>query len=407
MNATSDEAATDPGPRCEEARRLAESGDLGGAARVFGEVLALGDIPERGRAALGLAVVLEDSGDLEGARAADLIAIETGDEEYGARAAYHLALGRERAGDRDEAGRAWRIVADFGNPSYLPPAFLALARLADDQGDVAAAGEWWERVIETGDEEYAPVAAHDLAERLLERGESARAQRVLADALRLVDRETAPYAYARLAAAIGIAHLDQAIGAFGAVLEADGGDPEVGSLAVELLARVLPLRGRGEEAREVWSRGLSDPVLAGEVRARLLRDLPVSRDEAGDGEPWWEPHVESAIRSGALPALTGEAFGALDQIYALIAMRYAEGTGEPHAQTREALTREAQTREAQTREAQTREALTREALDRAVRVPDEFPWGGALHDSFTQRLRAGREAVAPEPPQERPGPFAG
>ncbi|HEV7932599.1 MAG TPA: tetratricopeptide repeat protein [Actinomadura sp.] len=387
MSATSNEAATDPRSRCEEARRLAESGDLGGAARVFEEVLALGDIPERGRAALGLAVVLEDSGDLEGARAADLTAIETEDREYGARAAYHLALGHERAGARDEAGRAWRIVADFGNPSYLPPAYLALARLADDEGDAAAAGEWWERVIQTGDEEYAPVAAHDLAERLLERGESARAQRVLADALRLMDRETAPYAYARLAVAIGIAHLDQAIGAFGAVVEADGGDPEIGSLAIELLARVLPLRGRGEEAHEVWSRGLSDPVLAGQVRARLRRDLPVSRnedetpDETPGGRSWWEPHVESAICSGALPALTGEAFGALDQMYALIAMRYAEGAEEPPAEAHE-------------------------ALGRAVRVPGEFPWGRALHDSFAERLRVPRGAAAPEP-RERPGPSAG
>ncbi|RMI33104.1 tetratricopeptide repeat protein, partial [Actinomadura harenae] len=84
---------------CERARRLAEDGESGPAAALFGEVLALGDTPERARAALGLAVVLDDAGDVAGAREADRAAIATGDPEYGARAAYHLALTHERAGE--------------------------------------------------------------------------------------------------------------------------------------------------------------------------------------------------------------------------------------------------------------------------------------------------------------------
>ncbi|GAA2090140.1 tetratricopeptide repeat protein [Actinomadura alba] len=389
MSATSDEATADPSLRCEEARRFAESGDLERAARLFEEVLELGDVPQRALAALGLAVVLEDFGDVEGAREADWAAIETRDAEYGPRAAYHLALSHERAGERGPAGEAWGVVADFGNPAYLPPAFLALARLADDEGDVSSACEWWERAIGTGDEEYAPVAAHDLAHRLLEQGESARAQRVLADALRLVDRAAAPYAYARLAAAIGIAHLDQAIGAFGAVLEAGDGDAEVAALATELLARTLPLRGRGDESAEVWRRGLTDPVLAEQVRARLRRDLPAG-DEAGDGagdgaeagEPWWEPHVESALRANTLPSLTGEVFGALDDMYALIALRYAEGVADLPVETRE-------------------------LLGRAVRVPSEYAWGRGLHDSFAERLRAAMGSRAPVLPPRWPDPPGG
>jgi tetratricopeptide (TPR) repeat protein len=382
MSRTSGEMPVDPAVRCEEARRLAESGDVDQAARLFAEVLELGDVPQRARAALGLAVVLEDSGDIEGARAADWAAIGTGDAEYGPRAAYHLALGHERAAERDLAEQAWRLVADFGNPAYLPPAFLALARLADDVGDVATARDWWERAIETGNEEYAPVAAHDLAHRLLEQGDPERAQGVLAAALRLVDRTAAPYVHARLAAAIGIAHLDQAIGAFGAAVGGDGGDADVGSLATELLARTLPLRGRGEEARDVWRRGLADPALAEQTRARLRRDFPpvepAADPAAGEpAEPWWESHVEAAICANALPALTTEVFGALDDMYALIALRYAEGTdGLPDD--------------------------LYGLLGRAVQVPSGFPWGGGLHDSFAERLRQAMGSPAPVLPPDWP-----
>ncbi|RAY11103.1 tetratricopeptide repeat protein [Actinomadura craniellae] len=373
MSTTPDEATADPSLLCEEARRFAENGELDQAARLFERVMELGDTSQRARAALGLAVVRDDAGDTAAARAADQAAIDTGDPEYGPRAAYHLALIQERAGEFEAAARSWRLVVDFGNPAYLPPALLALARLADDAGDAEAAADWWERAVATGDGRYAPVAAHDLAQRLLERGEPARAQRVLAGALRTVDREAEPYAYNRLAVAIGLAYLDQAIGAFGAVL-ADGGagaDPEVGPLAVELLARTLPLRGRGTEAREVWERGLADPVVSGQVRDRLRRGF--GADEADD--LWWEPAVESAVGAGTLPGLTGEVFGVLDHMYALLALRYVEGT----------------------------DAETAEVLGRAIRVPGEYPWGRDLHESFAARLRQAMGPQAPDLPADWPG----
>src|SRR5262245_28385793 len=119
MSTTPDEAAADPSPRLEEARRHAESGELDRAAELFREVLEEGDTPERPQAALGLAVVLEGRGDDDGAREADRIAIATKDPEYGARAAYHLALSWERAGERDQARDAWRTLVDFGNRTYL------------------------------------------------------------------------------------------------------------------------------------------------------------------------------------------------------------------------------------------------------------------------------------------------
>ncbi|WP_395105706.1 tol-pal system YbgF family protein [Actinomadura sp. SCN-SB] len=370
MSETSDGAG--PDRLCEEARRLAEAGEHERAAGLFQEVLALGDTPYRAQAALGLAVVRDDSGDVEGAREADRMAIATGDPEYGPRAAYHLALTHERAGEHDQAAPAWRRVVEFGNPAYLPPALLALARLADDAGDFAAARDHWEEAVATGDAEYGPVAAHDLAQRLLERGEPAPALRVLTAGIKLIDRETAPYAYARLAVALGIAYLDQAIGAFGAALgDPDAAaDPEVGPLAVELLARTLPLRGRGGEAGEVWRRGLADPGVAAQVRARLRRDF------AEDGDPadlWWEPVVERAVSEGTLPALAGEAFGALDHMYALLAVRYArQGDADGEAD---------------------------QAIEEAVRVPGGYAWGPLLHESFAERFRLATGA----PPPARPG----
>ncbi|WP_018656228.1 tetratricopeptide repeat protein [Actinomadura flavalba] len=348
---------------CERARRLAEDGEPDRAAELFARVLGLGDGPYRARAALGLAVVLDDAGDVAGARAAGRTAIATGDPEYGARAAYHLALGHERAGERDEAAPVWRTVLEFGTPEYLPPAHLALARLADDRGDFDAAREHWEEAIGTGDAEYGTLAAHDLAQRLLERGEAARAQRVLTAGLKLIDRDAAPYAYARLAVALGIACLDQAIGAFGAALGDGPADPEVGPLATELLARTLPLRGRDEEARDAWRRGLADPGVAGQVRARLRRDFADDADTDDPADLWWEPVVERAAADGALPVLTGEAFGALDHMYALLAVRHAE---DPSGET---------------------PAAAHAALTEAVRVPAAYPWGPLLEESFAERLR--------------------
>jgi tetratricopeptide (TPR) repeat protein len=367
MSTTSDEATADPALLCEQARELAETGRLAEAARLFEQVLELGEGPYRARAALGLAVVLDDTGRHAAAREADWTAIRTGDPEYGARAAYHLALAHERAGQAADAAAAWRLVVDFANPAYLAPATLALARLADDADDFDAARDWWEQAIATGDAQYGPIAAHDLAQRLLERGEPAKAQRILAGGLRMIDREREPHAYARLAVTIGIAYLDQAIGAFDAALSDPdaAADPEVGPLATELLARTLPLRGRTAQAGEVWERGLADPEVAAEVRQRLRREFG-ERDTDAE-RPWWEPVVESAVAESALPALTDEVFGALDHLYALVALRYARGE---------------------------------EQLGEAVRVPEDYRWGGLLHESFADRLHRALEEDA-APPDER------
>jgi tetratricopeptide (TPR) repeat protein len=374
VSAPSDEATADPSTRLEEARRHAEGGRLDRAAELFRAVLEVGDTADRAQAALGLAVVLEGGGDDEGAREADLVAIATKDPEYGARAAYHLALSWERGGERERAGEAWHTLVDFGNRAYLPPAYLALAQIADEEGDAAQACEWWERAIATGDARYAPVAAHDLALRLLDWGEPARAQRALDSALDLVDRGDDPRAHPRLAVSLGIAHLEQAISAFGSVAPAEDADPEVVSLAIELLARTLPLRGRDEAAQEVWRRGLADPALGEQVRARLRRTFAPE-----DGAHlWWQDEVETAVRAGSLPILTGEVFGALDHMYTLAAMRYAEGAeGLP--------------------------ADAYELLGRLVRVPREYPWGGALQDSFAERVREAMGSRAPVLPPGWPG----
>ncbi|CNG10677.1 Uncharacterised protein [Mycobacterium tuberculosis] len=358
---------SDPAQMCEEARGLAENGEAGRAALLFEQVLAMGETPCRARAALGLAVVLDDAGEVERAREADGVAIATGDPEYGPRAAYHLALTHERAGEPERAASAWGAVVDFGNAAYLPPAHLALARIADDAGDFDAAREHWEAAVGTGDAEYGPLAAHDLAQRLLERGDPARAQRILAAGLRLIDRAAAPHAYARLAVALGISYLDQAIGAFGAALAAEPPDPEAGPLATELLARTLPLRGRGAEAGEVWRRGLADPGIAPQVRARIRRDFG---EEDGEADLWWEPVVEQAVSDGTLPALAGEAFGALDHMYALLAVRYAERRADG----------------------------AHEVLGGAVRVPSGYPWGPLLHESFAERFRLAMGTPVPDWP---------
>jgi tetratricopeptide (TPR) repeat protein len=373
MSTPPGEATADPSTFLEAARDHAERGDLDRAAELFRRVLETGDTPERAQAALGLAVVLEGRGDDEGAREADRLAIATEDPEYGARAAYHLALSWERAGERDQARDAWQTVVGFGNRAYLPPAYLALAQLADEDGDARRACEWWEQVIATGDEEYAPVAAHDLALRLIDWGEPARAQRVLAGVLDLVDRGRDPQAHARLAVGLGIAHLEQAISAFGSVTPGEDADPEVVPLAIELLARTLPLRGREEAAQEIWRRGLDDPALGEHVRARLRRTFATEGEDA-----WWEGEVEAAMRAGSLPLLTGEVFGALDHIYAVIAARYAKG---PDGLSAEAY----------------------DVLGQAVRVPTRYPWGHALQQSFAERLRQAMGSDVPVLPPDWPG----
>lgn len=368
MTATPDEATADPSVRCEEARRLAERGELDRAATIFQEVLALGDTPYRAIAALGLAVVRADAGDLAGARAADEIAIATGDEEYGPRAAYHLALSHEREDEYEQARSAWQRVVDFGNPAYLPPACLALAQIADDARDLATARQWWERAIGAGAQPFAAAAAHDLAQRLLEEGQAAEAQRVLEQAREGAERDP------RLAVSLGIAHLDLAISALRQALDVE--DPDITPLAVELLARVLPLRGREEDARLVWGRGLgsADPQVAEGVRARIRRDL----DSSGD-TVWWDGQVEAAVRDNSAPALADEVFAALDQMYVLVAMRYAEGDQDLPDEVYE-------------------------LLGDAVRVPSGFRWGRALHTSFAERLRVAmgsdEEVLSPDWPDD-------
>ena len=162
----------------------------------------------------------------------------------------------------------------------------------------------------------------------------------------------------------GMGHLDQAIAAF--TRGCESGDPGVMPLAIELLARTLPLRGRDNDAALVWQRGLDDPnpAVSTDVRTRLRRSFGGDEAPAGqDGAPptWWEGFVESAVLYGTLPLLTNEIFGALDQMYSLAALPLAQGGG--------------------------RARDLREILLSAVRVPSDYAWGPDLHQSFHARLK--------------------
>jgi len=143
----------------------------------------------------------------------------------------------------------------------------------------------------------------------------------------------------------GIAYLEQAVAAF--TVAAESGDVDIVPLAVELLARTLPLCERDEESAEVWQHGLEhpDPAIAEAVRERLRRAF--GSDETTTEASWWEGFVESAVCHGTLPLLTNEVFGALDHMYALAAVPLARGG----ARTRE----------------------LRDVLAQAVRVPAEVP----------------------------------
>jgi hypothetical protein len=153
----------------------------------------------------------------------------------------------------------------------------------------------------------------------------------------------------------GIAHLEQAIAAFAEA--AGSADPDIVPLAVELLARTLPLRERDEESAWAWEHGLEhpDPAVATAVRQRLRRAF--GSDEAS----WWEGFVESAVCHSTLPLLANEVFGALDHMYALAAVPLARGG----ARTRE----------------------LRDVLAQAVRVPTGYAWGAELLASFRARFR--------------------
>jgi hypothetical protein len=179
----------------------------------------------------------------------------------------------------------------------------------------------------------------------------------------------------------GMGYLDQAIAAFSRGCES--GDAGVMPLAIELLARTLPLRGRDADAALVWQRGLEDPdpAVSTAVRTRLRRAFggdEVPAEEEGAEPTWWENFVESAVLYGTLPLLANEIFGALDQMYSLAALPLAQGGG--------------------------RARDLREILLSAVRVPSQYAWGPELHQSFHARLReamgAGEDVLPPNWPDE-------
>ncbi|MEV0237306.1 tetratricopeptide repeat protein [Nonomuraea sp. NPDC050786] len=263
---TSSELETPP---LDAARRLAESGDLDAAAAILAELAADPDGPDRAQAAVGLAVVLEERGDVEAARTAARTALATGHPEYAAQAACHLAQGFEREGRAEQARAAWQAVLGVGTATYVPLAHLALARLAADSGNPAEAENELRAAMEGGDPHVGAHAAQQLAGLLLEQGEPGAAADLLMDALEVAPAEEVP----GLRVQLGIAHLDLACAEFAESVES-GADPQTGALAIELLARTLPLRGRGDDAGRVWSYGLEneDETLAAEVRLRYHRD---------------------------------------------------------------------------------------------------------------------------------------
>jgi hypothetical protein len=112
-------------------------------------------------------------------------------------------------------------------------------------------------------------ASQQLADLLMERGEPGEAAEVLLDALEDASGDDA----ARLRVQLGIAHLELACAEFAGAVE-DGGEGQTTALAIELLARTLPLRGRADDADHVWAYGLNhdDETLASEVRLRYDRD---------------------------------------------------------------------------------------------------------------------------------------
>jgi hypothetical protein len=178
----------------------------------------------------------------------------------------------------------------------------------------------------------------------------------------------------------GMGYLDEAIAAFSRACESADGD--IFPLAIELLARTLPLRGRDADAARAWRHGLEDPDPAVEtaVRARLRRafggdEVPPGSEEALP--TWWEGFVESAVCHGTLPLLANELFGALDQMYSLAAVPLAQGGG--------------------------RARDLREALLSAVRVASQYAWGAELHESFRERLRDAMGASSDVLPPGWPG----
>ena len=199
------------------ARKLAEAGDLDGAATIFAELAADPAEPDRAQAAVGLAVVLEESGDVPGARTAARTALGTGHPEFAAQAACLLAGSFEREDLTDQARAAWQAALGVGNPAYVPLAHMALARLAT--GDYEEAEEELRAALATADPEIASRAAQRLAEVFLEEGEAGEAAEVLLEALSVPEAADVP----RLRVMLGIAHLELACAEFSAAIE-EGGD---------------------------------------------------------------------------------------------------------------------------------------------------------------------------------------
>lgn len=112
------------------------------------------------------------------------------------------------------------------------------------------------------------VTAERMAQILLEENAPAEAADLLLQALAVPGVADA----ARLRVLLGIAHLEMACAEFEVAVEA-GPDADTAALAIELLARTLPLRGRDADAETVWSYGLDheDADLAAQVEMRRDR----------------------------------------------------------------------------------------------------------------------------------------
>lgn len=369
---------------CDQARDLASSGHLKRAARLYEKAARSGGVAGRARALFGLAVVRYDLGEVPEARAADNAAIETGHPEFAPRAAHHLALCCEEADDPEAARTAWRTVLDLGNERYFAAAHHGLARLAEDEGDLAEAAEHWEGVDRHAatDPETAVNAAADHGRRLLARGDTEGAARQV-ERGRAQEVEGRDASLGLVSAAV---HLERAIVELGGVLDDEERDPEATHLhapddraaVVELLARLLALRGDPTAAREVWTRGVEhrDHDLAAGVQDRLRRGFltpePDPDDEA-PSDPWWDGYVAAAVADDSLPLLTGELFLALTQMHAHLGSVHAAGTTTPV------------------------EALW-EAVISSLRVPSDYTWGGSLHEDFATRLSQASGGHAKLPP---------
>lgn len=262
----------------------------------------------------------------------------------------------------DLPGEPECAAADPGQAAAVPAAPagpFSDVETAAHRPEVGAPGRASHGDSPDGSEQPAPGGPEELYElggRLLEAGDAARAAEVFALALERVG--AVHPGRGQLLGGLGIARLEQAIAAFAGAAEC--GDGSVRPLATELLARALPLRDRDDEAAAVWQRGISDrdPDVAAAVRARLRRGF--GADAGAAPEFWWDGFLESAVCNGTLPVLASELFGALDQLYALVAVPYAR---------------------------QARERELWEALAEAVRVPSGYAWGPDLQESFRERLR--------------------